>query len=131
MFAALKGRLEVVRLLLEAGADKEPASKNCSRALYAVASKGHLEVVRLLLEAGADKEPDRETMVQGLLFAVVSICLLEVLRLLLEAGADKEAASENCSRSLYAVASKGLLGIPSRRPVDMCESVVPFLQTIL
>ena len=56
---------------------------------------------------------------------------LEVVRLLLEAGADKQAASDTFSRVLYAVASKGLLGIPSRRPVDVCESVVPFLQTIL
>ena len=53
-FAAFKGHLEVLRLLLEAGADKNAANANGATALMAAALKGHLEVVRLLLEAEAD-----------------------------------------------------------------------------
>ena len=54
--AALKGHLEVVRLLLEAGADKDSATTDGATALLEAAMAGHLEVVRLLLETGAYKD---------------------------------------------------------------------------
>ena len=47
--------LEVVRLLLEAGADKDAATTTYgATALMSAAEEGHLEVVRLLLEADKD-----------------------------------------------------------------------------
>jgi ankyrin repeat protein len=48
--AALYGHTEVVRCLLEYGADPSPPS----HALLAAASKGYLAIIRLLLQAGAD-----------------------------------------------------------------------------
>ena len=48
--------MEVVRLLLEAGADKDAATTHGVTALLYATHNGHLEVVRLLLEAGADTE---------------------------------------------------------------------------
>ena len=53
MNAARNGHVEVVRLLLEAGADKNAAQVNGTTALMAAAEHGHVEVVRLLLDAGA------------------------------------------------------------------------------
>ena len=55
MGTAHQRHLEVVRLLLEAGADHNAAEANETTALMAAAFNGHLKVVRLLLEAGADQ----------------------------------------------------------------------------
>ena len=52
--AAWRGHLEVVRFLLEAGADKDAATDNSATPLLLAAQKGQLEIVRLLLEAKAD-----------------------------------------------------------------------------
>ena len=54
--AAENGHLEVVRLLLEAGADENSERTDGATAMFLAAEEGHLEVVRSLLEAGADKE---------------------------------------------------------------------------
>ena len=56
--AAKGGHLEVVRLLLEAGADKNADRPDGVTALMLAAYNEHLEVVRLLLDAGADKSFD-------------------------------------------------------------------------
>ena len=47
--AALKGHLEVVRLLVESGANKDQGTTDKGATpLYIAAEKGHLEVVRFL-----------------------------------------------------------------------------------
>ena len=48
--------LQVVAMLLEAGADKDASMTHGATALSVAAERGQLEVVRLLLEAGADKD---------------------------------------------------------------------------
>ena len=48
------GHLEVVRLLVDAGADKDKVNKFGSTPLYVASDYGHLEIVRLLVEKGAD-----------------------------------------------------------------------------
>ena len=54
--AASRGHEAVVRLLLEAGADKEAKNNGGWTPLIIAAMNGHEAIVRLLLEAGADKE---------------------------------------------------------------------------
>ena len=54
--ASHRGHLEVVRLLLEAKADKHKGDAFGRSPLHMASLKGHLEIVRLLLEAMADKE---------------------------------------------------------------------------
>ena len=53
LHAAGNGHLEMARLLLEAGADKEQHDDEGPTALLLAAEKGHVEIARLLLEAGA------------------------------------------------------------------------------
>ena len=54
--AAKNGNLEIVRLLLEAAADKGAPTEAAAGALRVAAENGRLEVVGLLLEAGAGKD---------------------------------------------------------------------------
>ena len=62
-----KGQLEVVRLLLEANADKDKAFEDGATPLFVAAENGQLEVVRLLLEAKADKDKGDQIGVTPLL----------------------------------------------------------------
>ncbi|CAK9064156.1 unnamed protein product [Durusdinium trenchii] len=99
MTAAEHGDLEVVRLLLEAGADKNATTTDWSTALMRAAELGHLEVVRLLLKAGADGATA--------LIDAAEYDQLEVVRLLLEAGADKNAATIAGETALMGAAKYG------------------------
>eukprot|EP00439_Symbiodinium_sp_Y106_P027770 s7029_g3.t1 len=60
MFASWSGRLEVARLLLEAGAHKDCRRDDGMTALMLASSTGRLRVAHLLLEAGADKDCGRQ-----------------------------------------------------------------------
>ena len=53
--ASQGNHVEVLRLLLEAGADKNFATKTGITALMHASQEGHVEVSRLLLEAGTGK----------------------------------------------------------------------------
>ena len=79
-----------MRLLLEAGADKEAKNKYGDTPLIKAAYKGHEAVVPLLLEAGADKEAKNKDGITPLIAAAEKGHEAIVQRLL-EAGADAEA----------------------------------------
>lgn len=54
-YAARHGRIEICRLLLDAGADVNvQTSSGRATALHRAAYSGHCDVVRLLLQRGAD-----------------------------------------------------------------------------
>ncbi|KAH9955976.1 ankyrin repeat-containing domain protein [Lactifluus volemus] len=52
--ASLSGHLEVVRLLLDHGADVNATKQDHRRSLHLASSSGYPEIVKLLLERGAD-----------------------------------------------------------------------------
>ena len=55
--AAQQGHLEVVRFLVESGADKDQGTTHDGTTpLFIAAQHGHLEVVRFLVESGGDKD---------------------------------------------------------------------------
>ena len=89
--ASEKGRLDVVKYLVENGADIH-AQDDC--ALRWSAERGHLEVVRLLLENGADVHT-RNNYALGWSAYYGNF---EVVRLLLENGADVHANDDYALR---------------------------------
>ena len=99
--AAMKGNVAVVRLLLEAGADKDTTIHNHGyTALMLAAARGHLECVRLLLDAGADREKaSRNGKTAAMLASTFG--RLECVRLLSGGAdaADKELAANSGSYS--------------------------------
>jgi ankyrin repeat protein len=55
-YAAYTGRADIARLLIERGADLDSLAPNGQTALMLAAGAGHLEVVKLLIEADADMD---------------------------------------------------------------------------
>ena len=104
------GHLQVIRLLLEANADKEKALEDGATPLFIAAQNGHLEVVRLLLQASADKDKAFQDGATPL-FVAAQNGQLEVARLLLEAKADKEKALEDGATALFIAAQNGHLEV--------------------
>ena len=106
------GHLEIVRLLLEAGARIERSAIN---AFVGAACKGHIEIVRLLLEAGADKDAwDDDGMT--VLAAATAGGQLAIVRLLLDSGARVEWST---SRALVNAARRGHIDLV-RLFVEFC-----------
>ncbi len=71
--AASQGHLEIVKLLLEHGADpnlREEGIAPKGHALYSAAANGHLEIARLLLEHGAFPNPPVESSGDALTRAI-------------------------------------------------------------
>ncbi|CAJ1343309.1 unnamed protein product [Effrenium voratum] len=92
--AACSGDLEILRCLLQAGADKDKADHDGKTPIHLAVWSDHLEVVRCLLQAGADKhkaDRDGNTPMHRAAFSGH----LEVLRCLLQAGADKDKADHD------------------------------------
>jgi DNA-binding CsgD family transcriptional regulator len=90
--AAVQGETEIVRMLLEAGADpdRESRGEDEGRPLCAAASWGRTDIVRLLLEHGADPNAV-ESQGQGRMTALAWAKHgghIEVVELLLENEAD-------------------------------------------
>jgi ankyrin repeat protein len=85
--AAWKSHLEVVRVLLEGGANVEGADVVGRTALHAAAYNGHLDICRLLLDWGAKVDALTETQYTPLHFASW-LGHLSVVKLLVERGAD-------------------------------------------
>jgi ankyrin repeat protein len=71
--AAAAGHLEIVKLLLERGADPNLPEEGIAphgHALYSAAANGHYEIARLLLEHGAYSNPEVESSADALSRAI-------------------------------------------------------------
>jgi ankyrin repeat protein len=74
--AAAKGHLDIVKLLLERGADpnrREEGIAPKGHALYAAAANGHLDVAALLLAHGANPNPPVESSADALTRAIDNV----------------------------------------------------------
>jgi ankyrin repeat protein len=92
LIASQKGRLGVVRVLLERGADINKAHNHGETPLYVASRNGHLNVVRVLLAGGADINKADNRGVTPLAIASSS-GRVNVVKLLLREGADINKAS--------------------------------------
>ena len=93
--AAERGRTEVVKLLLEKGADVNVKQIGTGATALIMASQGgHTEVVKLLLEKGADVNAKDNNGITALLIAS-SKGRTEVVKLLLGKGADVNVKTTN------------------------------------
>ncbi|MBM9577110.1 ankyrin repeat domain-containing protein [Leptospira sp. 201903070] len=106
--ASYFGHLEIVRFLIEAGADLNLTSKSKmsygNTALHSAIATGRKEIVELLLEKGADanaiQEPGKITPLHLAASRPGSIAIIHIL---LKKGADKTSRSEE-EQTPYAIA---------------------------
>ena len=111
--AAQEGHSNVVRLLLESGADKDKTGFRGLRSqtpLQFAAANGDAEVARLLLAHGADKDKTAHSGETPLITAA-SNGHSEVVKLLLDCGADRFKAANGGMTLLYAAAASGHLEV--------------------
>ena len=114
-FAAANGHAECVRLLVEAGANREAADKVCGATpLHLACLAGHPKMVGLLLELGAQTDlvtqEDGSTPLHWVTeTARCKESCSEVLRLLLEAKAQTCKARRDGSSAIHLVSSDGHL----------------------
>lgn len=108
MLAAMKGRLEVVRELIDAGADINAVNKMGASVLFYAASSGQLDVVMELLERGADITPVTAHGETALSVAVRKE-YTEIAQLI--ASKDKSAQNEHHVLSFLAAAEHGQVDI--------------------
>ena len=95
--ACYNGHLDVVRVLLEAGADLHATDNGGRTPLHRACDNGHLDVVRVLFEAGADLHATDDGGRTPLHLACDN-GHFDVVRVLFEAGADLH-ATDNCGRT--------------------------------
>lgn len=95
MIAALKGRTEVVALLIERGGDIEIRNKGGLTALHAAAYGGNLETVKLLVAKGAAVNDVANFYKMSPLHAAAEEGHAEIVAFLLTNKADIEAKERN------------------------------------
>ena len=93
ILAMEKGYVEIVKLLLEAGANANARDKDGNYALILAMEEGYVGIVKLLLEAGANTNARDEYGWTALMNAARD-GHVEIVKLLLEAGADVNATDK-------------------------------------
>jgi ankyrin repeat protein len=88
--AAADGKLPIVRLLLQRGANPNVAGGDTYTPLQAAARNGYAEVAQLLIDAGADVNAASGRYGYTPLAGAARYGHVEVIKLLLDAGADRE-----------------------------------------
>ena len=104
--ASYDGEVEIVRLLLDRGADVQARHPRNGTVLQAASYRGHEEIVRLLIERGADVNTQAGRYGTALQAASVSGCK-EIVQMLLDKGADVNARYGPNGTALQAASFSG------------------------
>ena len=104
--AAQKGYPEMVKMLLEHGADIEVQDKDGLTALFSAAYEGHTSVVQLLLNNGADFTARNQYGMTALLWAAWN-GYLDTLQVLLDHGEDVDVKDDDGETALMKAAFQG------------------------
>ncbi|RKK21198.1 hypothetical protein BFJ67_g17408, partial [Fusarium oxysporum f. sp. cepae] len=104
------GNIEVVKMLLEKGANPRTADNYGSTPLHLVSQNGHLEIAKMLLEKGANARAATKNGWTPLHLASKN-GHLETARILLEKGADAAAADNDGWTPLHDASRNGHLEI--------------------
>uniref|UniRef100_T1IU24 Uncharacterized protein n=1 Tax=Strigamia maritima TaxID=126957 RepID=T1IU24_STRMM len=104
--ACYKGHLEMVRFLLEAGADQEHKTDEMHTALMEASMDGHVDVARLLLDSGAQVNMPADSFESPLTLAACG-GHVELAMLLLERGANIEEVNDEGYTPLMEAAREG------------------------
>ncbi len=107
-YAVYKGHLEIVKLLLEKGANVNAKDKYGDTPLLRATKQRHLEIVKLLLDKGADVN-EKDKYGDTPLLSAVEIDHLEIVKLLLEKGANVNAKNMNGYTPLMRATENGHL----------------------
>lgn len=89
--AAGKGRLEIVKFLIDKGAKLDSLDKEGNTSLHIVVKGTNIDMMKVLMEKGAEINAKNNEGATPLHTAVRFTCSNKVLELLLEKGADVEA----------------------------------------
>jgi ankyrin repeat protein len=103
-YAANAGHLEIVRILLESGANVNKRFHRTT-SLHIAAEKGHLEVVQLLINSNSNINQTKP------LYSAAQEGHLEVVQLLIDHNADVNQAGEDGWTPLHKAAREGHLGV--------------------
>ncbi|KAL0275144.1 UNVERIFIED_CONTAM: hypothetical protein PYX00_003100 [Menopon gallinae] len=104
--ACYKGHLDMVRFLLEAGADQEHKTDEMHTALMEASMDGHVEVARLLLDSGAQVNMPQDSFESPLTLAACG-GHTELALLLIERGANIEEVNDEGYTPLMEAAREG------------------------
>ncbi|KAK6627845.1 hypothetical protein RUM44_010324 [Polyplax serrata] len=104
--ACYKGHLDMVRFLLEAGADQEHKTDEMHTALMEASMDGHVEVARLLLDSGAQVNMPTDSFESPLTLAACG-GHTELAMLLIERGANIEEVNDEGYTPLMEAAREG------------------------
>ncbi|MBA2655227.1 MAG: ankyrin repeat domain-containing protein [Gammaproteobacteria bacterium] len=108
--AAENGHLEVVQILIDAGANKEAANDHGATPMFVAAENGHVEVVQTLIDAGANKEAAINHGVTPM-FVAAQNGEVDVVQILIDAGANKEAATNHGVTPMFVAALNGKVDV--------------------
>lgn len=104
------GNIEIVKLLLEYGADTDIQTENRVTALISAIANDHIEIVKLLLEYGADTNvQDEDGWVP--LMSATEIGNIEIVKLLLEYRADINIKTKNGGTALIIASQNGYIEV--------------------
>ncbi|XP_069125262.1 ankyrin repeat and KH domain-containing protein 1-like isoform X1 [Argopecten irradians] len=104
--ACYKGHLEMVKFLLEAGADQEHKTDEMHTALMEASMDGHVEVARLLLDSGAQVNMPADSFESPLTLAACG-GHVDLASLLIERGANLEEVNDEGYTPLMEAAREG------------------------